>query len=228
MNMRWIRVFWDAYERLFAFVMRFYSVAPGSLIRVRSMTYRGRPLRSGDAALLSGQRVLELHLDNKLIEKLGATGSGAAFYVREHLREQMPLLLRAVREASPPVAGVFATSLVAVGARGLGFHVEPEPTEGLANRWLAAYMRWLARLYRVQAPSTEDAPAQAERGVAPSAGAAGGAVQHAGHAAQPARRKRIRLFTMWLTTAELERLVEDGVAPTGSGARRRAGHTPAG
>ncbi|MHB9145761.1 MAG: YkoP family protein [Symbiobacteriia bacterium] len=219
--MKWIRLFWDAYERLFAYVLRFRSLAPGSLIRVRSMTYRGRPLQSGEEALLPGARVFELHLDNRLVEGLAATGAGAAFRVRERLRTELPLLLRAVRGAvgnsSRPVAGVIGTGLLAVGARGIGFHVEPLPS-GPGSRWLALYMRWLARLYRAQAPA-EAAVEEGTHGPPPAHRAASPAHRAASpaHRAGPSRAsphgRRTQLYLMWITAAELERLVQRGPAP---------------
>lgn len=178
--MTWVRRLWDGYEALFARLIGLRPVGPGSLLRVRTVTYRGRPLGSGERALAPGARVLEIHLDNRLIGDLGATGTEAAFRIRQRLRRELPLLHQAMHDAPEPIAGVVGTSLLAFGARGLGFHVERLPSSP-GRRWLAVYMRWLARLYR---------PAGA------------GEQQRGPH------RGRSDIFVTWVTAGELDRLVQ--------------------
>lgn len=178
--MSWVRWLWDGYEALFARLMRLRPLGPGSMLRVRSMKYAGRPLRAGEQALLPGMRVLDLHLDNRRIGGLGSTGTEVAFRLRERIRRELPLLWQAVREAPEPVAGVVGISLLAFGARRLGFHVEPLPP-GLGRWWLAMYLTWLARVYRLPG--------------------------RAGHPSGE-RRRRAQVFVAWMTAAELERLAQ--------------------
>lgn len=176
--MTWVRWLWDRYEALFALFLGFRPVAPGSVLRVRVMTYRGQPLHSGDQKLLPGARVLDLHLDNRIIATLGGSGREVAVRLRGIIRTEFPMLFRAVREANPPIAGVVGTSLLSMSARGLGFHVAPL-RDGLVHRFLAFYMRWLSRLYR---------PEQEGRG------------RHGTQGAQ--------VGIAWMTAAELARLAK--------------------
>lgn len=145
-RLRWI---WDGYEALFARVIGLRSVAPGSLLRVRTITYRGPALGTGEDVLRPGDRVLELHLNNRLVGGLAATGREATFRALHHARQELPLLLQTVQQADEPITGVVGTSLLARGGRALGFHVQRLPAS-LGRRWLAFYMRWLGRLYRPQ------------------------------------------------------------------------------
>lgn len=147
--MSWVRWVWDGYEALFARIVGLRSVAPGSLLRVRTMTYRGPALGEGEDVLRPGDRVLELHLNNRLVGRLAATGREATFRALHHARQELPLLLQVVQQADEPIAGVVGTSLLALGGRALGFHVQRLP-DSPGSRWLAFYMRWLGRLYRPQ------------------------------------------------------------------------------
>ncbi|MGE5591576.1 MAG: YkoP family protein [Bacillota bacterium] len=147
--MSWVRRLWDGYEVLFARLIGLRSVASGSLLRVRTITYRGQALGQGEGVLRPGDRVLELHLNNRLVSGLAATGREATFRALHRARQELPLLLQAAQESDKPIAGVVGTSLLAVGGRALGFHVQRLPA-GPGRRWLALYMRWLGRVYRPQ------------------------------------------------------------------------------
>ena len=147
----WIRWIWDRYEVLFGKILGLQSLGPESLLRVRCITYRGRPLYTGDQAILPGMRVLDLHLDNRRTAALDRARGAAVWALRRRWQHEMTLLHHAFQDSYGQASGVVATTLLAGGFRDLGFHVAALPG-GLWRWWLTLYFRWLQRVYRPVAP----------------------------------------------------------------------------
>lgn len=142
-----IRAIWDRYEQLMERVLKLEPLSPTSMLRFRTIVYRGEPLVAGDQSLLPGMRVLDVHLANAHAVSLGTTMAEVTFRLHERLRQDLLPLHEALQAANPPVEGVVGISVLARGARSLGFHLAPMPGS-LWRTWLLFYMGLLDRVYR--------------------------------------------------------------------------------
>lgn len=143
---------WLLYEQLFHLVFRLKHVGEDNhCFHYRVIKYNGDPIKLADDGYLNkGDKVVELHFDNKMLSTIAATSSSPlATGIR---------MLREVEQALPVLANVLANDPEAAGARSLygvtmihrgadrlGFQVVPLP-DGLFARTTRIYLRILTRV----------------------------------------------------------------------------------
>ena len=122
---------------------------PGSITRYAPKTYAGPPLVLRDGALVRpGDRILELHLDNRAILRLATTSRQWPSWIALRLfAEDLDALARRVRDGEfEGVAAIRGLTLLTVPARRLGFDVRPLPRTW-GPRLLHFYLVGLVAIY---------------------------------------------------------------------------------
>ena len=118
------------------------GMGPFDVLRVEKKPYDGPPL----PGIPRGVPAFEIHLESARISALGP------FRAARQLRRGLAQVARMLLE-DPEVRVVYGKSLLAPGARRLGFATAPLPP---AERLLAAWTgRWFAWLYRGRVPAGE-------------------------------------------------------------------------
>lgn len=121
---------------------------PGSITRYAPKTYAGPPLVLRDGALVRpGDRILELHLDNRALLQLATSRQWPPWIALRQFAEDLDALARRVRDGEfEGVAGIRALTLLTVPARRLGFEVRPLPCTW-GPRLLHFYLVGLVAIY---------------------------------------------------------------------------------
>lgn len=135
-------VLWEA-----IWVPRLRALRPGGLIRYSLGTHRGRALDLQDGTIIRcGDRLVELHLDNRTLLRLAGGGFdafGAELLGSDELRELAALVAGG---GLGPVVALHAITPLAPALRRRGFEIRPVPhTVGYAL--MRFYMSGLLALY---------------------------------------------------------------------------------
>ncbi|HYM51151.1 MAG TPA: hypothetical protein VET65_11370 [Candidatus Limnocylindrales bacterium] len=136
---------WLAWEAFW--VPRLRAVRPGSLVRYALGTHHGRPVRLQDGVLVSrGDRLLELHMDNRTLLRLASSGFDP--FAADRLGSgELHELATAIRSgALGPVRALHAVTPFAPALRRQDFEVRPVP-HTVAFWFTRLYMTGLFALY---------------------------------------------------------------------------------
>lgn len=139
---------WLMYERAFRFAFRLREAKNAPLYHFRQTRYSGRPLDLGNGETLSkGDRVVELHFDNKMLFEFGSRSRSAV--------QLAILMIRGTEQSFPGIAdyirndpelrrskAVYAVSMVNRGPEQFGFRIY-DMTDGLYARATRFYLKLL-------------------------------------------------------------------------------------
>ncbi len=147
---RLLRPFWDAYEWAFEKVFRLQrvSASPQCVLRIGPRTHRGPQERLEDGTVVRpGERIAELHLDNRAIRRLRQPGDTDHRHARAFGRAMIHSLreLAVLAQTHPrysQVPAFFGTSLFYDRAAILGFETREIEWRGW-RRALGWYLRGL-------------------------------------------------------------------------------------
>jgi peptidoglycan-N-acetylglucosamine deacetylase len=131
---KWRVLAWLTWERLFH---RWFSVIPidanNPYMYYRICKYRGKPIAlTGDEAIVSGDRMVELHFNNEALLNLLASSRSfvhLAAQLIHHTKHLLPIILEKI-EVDPhfhDVKGVFGITMIHQGSQRLGFLVQDIP-----------------------------------------------------------------------------------------------------
>lgn len=151
---RMIVALWMCWERGFVKLMRVKPVDhDNTLLQVRITEYRGKqPIHLPDGERIEqGDRIAELHLDNHLLYRLGASSTSTVHLAIQLVRRMEMLMPQIIRllQTDPDykgVKGLYGISIIHRGTRKLGFTVLDLP-KGLFSTLTRMYLRFL--LYMV-------------------------------------------------------------------------------
>jgi peptidoglycan-N-acetylglucosamine deacetylase len=127
---RWRVIAWLAWERLFH---KWFSVIPidanNPYMYYRICKYSGKPIAlTGDEAIVSGDRMVELHFNNEALLNLLANSRSfvhLAAQLIHHTKQLLPIILEKI-DIDPhfhDVKGVFGITMIHQGSQRLGFSV---------------------------------------------------------------------------------------------------------
>ncbi|WP_042122009.1 polysaccharide deacetylase family protein [Paenibacillus senegalensis] len=164
---RLLLAFWMLWERCFA---TFFNIIPvdqsNPLLKVRVREYRGsQPIQLEDGEqICKGDRIAELHLDNKLLYRLGSSSRNSVHLAIQLIRRTEVLLpqLLLLMQNDPQyrdVKGLYGISIIHRGTRQLGFTVLDLP-EGFFSKLTHYYLRFL--LYVIHPQGTERLKSRSE------------------------------------------------------------------
>ncbi|MEK8126854.1 polysaccharide deacetylase family protein [Paenibacillus filicis] len=151
---------WMCWERSFVKVMQVKPVdAANTLLQLRITEYRGKQaiLLTDGEQIQQGDRIAELHLDNNLLYRLGATSSSSVHLAIQLVRRTellMPQIIRLLQTdpAYKDVKGLYGISIIHRGTKKLGFTVLDLP-KGAFSFATRLYLRFL--LYMVHPQGKE-------------------------------------------------------------------------
>ena len=124
---------WALVEKPTAATLDIHDIRPGGLLRFSVARYRGAPLGLRDGTVVfPGDRLLELHLANDRLGRLGAAGV-SPWRLLEQLRADLEALARTLEVGRlGDVRAVHGTTLLAAAGPRLGFELtEPRHTWSL-------------------------------------------------------------------------------------------------
>lgn len=142
---------WLVYESLFHFVFRLRPVGDGKSINYRIRRYSGPPLDlRDDSTLYSGDYVMEMHFDNKMLYELGMGARSAmkvGIRIVRAVEQALPYLARelAVAKHGAEVKALYGISMIHRGSDSLGFGIHDLP-RGLFAWMTNWYLRILIRV----------------------------------------------------------------------------------
>ncbi|GLX69450.1 YkoP family protein [Paenibacillus glycanilyticus] len=157
---------WLLYEKAFHVVFRLKHVeGEHTPFHYRVIKYHGNSIKLADNGdLKSGDKIVELHFDNKMLSTIALQSSSPLATGIRLLREMdqaLPALARTLAD-DPEVAGVralYGVTMIHRGADRLGFQVEPLP-DGLFARSTRIYLKVLTS---VLTPKQRNARGKAKR-----------------------------------------------------------------
>jgi peptidoglycan-N-acetylglucosamine deacetylase len=142
---------WMGWERLFQVLFRVKEVAEDCIFHYRIVPYNGKTLELSDGrSIVAKDRVVEIHLDNKILLKLMTESRSmmqlAVMLIRE-TKKGMPQLARKLEsdETARPAKGIYAVSMINRGVEQFGFDVLPIP-KGLFDTSTRIYLKLLLRV----------------------------------------------------------------------------------
>jgi len=144
---------WMVWEKLYHLIFRLRPLGDGSSFHYRITRYPGRDLTlAGGGVLKRGERVIELHFDNRMLFRLSA---GAKSEIHTALRlirvgEELLPQLAAEFERMPnreTIRGVFGITLIYKGTEALGFQVF-DLEHGWVRRLFGFYLHLLIAVFR--------------------------------------------------------------------------------
>ncbi|ANY71086.1 xylanase deacetylase [Paenibacillus sp. BIHB 4019] len=144
---------WLQYERVFHLLFQLKQVGEDSppAFHYRTIAYSGQPIELADGQRLNkGDRVVELHFDNRKLSGIAAeaaTPLAAGIRMLREVEAALPML--ASQLARDPAAGeakaLYGITMIHQGADRFGFEVFPLPN-GLFARTTRIYLRLLMRV----------------------------------------------------------------------------------
>ena len=146
----WLLRLWQVWENLFSRLAKTREISPGSLFRIALCHHQGPPVTLADGSQVRrGDRLVEVHVRNELVlEHRGEPGNRAIIRLGRQARQSLVDLAQLL-DTDPELADVkaaWARTLMAPGARWVGFEARPVP-RGLSTWWFETYERWLWWLY---------------------------------------------------------------------------------
>lgn len=151
---------WMLWERLFHLLFRLRPIGDGSWFHYRITRYTGKelPLGGGDA-LKPGDRVMELHFDNRMLYRVGLTSTSGIHTALRLIRKLEELLPEVARHFDrlpdkETIRGIYGVTLIHQGAESFGFRLFDLPN-GWFRRLTNVYLHVLMAVIR---------PAGARRG----------------------------------------------------------------
>lgn len=146
---RIIVALWMVWEKLFHLLFRLKTINPEDpLIHFRVRSYHGQQVTmNGGAVLASGDQIIEMHFDNKLLFKLGMESKSPvqlAIKMVRRMEQEMPLVARYVFD-HPELANVkalYGVSMINRGPEKFGFTVTELP-KGLFLGSSQIYLKFL-------------------------------------------------------------------------------------
>jgi len=143
---------WLTWERLFHWLFRTKPIgSPDPSFHYRIIKYHGRTLPlSEDRELASGDPIVEIHFDNKLLLELAHKSSSpvatAIRLVRE-MEKRLPIMAKTITSdpAASQARAVYGVTMIHRGADRLGFTVHPLPN-GLFAKMSKLYLHFLMRV----------------------------------------------------------------------------------
>jgi hypothetical protein len=143
--------FWPVWERITIFFDPLLPIpgAPNGIFRVRFIRYHGRPIDLPDGtSVRRGDRVIELHLDNRTVASVAGVGP---FALLRLLADDLRALAAWAEQPDSPanLAAVYGITLLSRGAPRLGFTLRDRPIN--LKTWLdRLFMTGLLVLYNLQ------------------------------------------------------------------------------
>jgi peptidoglycan/xylan/chitin deacetylase (PgdA/CDA1 family) len=144
---------WMVWEKLYHLIFRLRPLGDGSSFHYRITRYPGRDLSLANGDVLRrGDRVIELHFDNRMLFRLSAAARSEIHTALRLIRvgEQMLPQLAAEYERLPDretIRGVYGITLIYKGTEALGFHVF-ELSRGWTRRLIGGYLHLLIAVFR--------------------------------------------------------------------------------
>ncbi|GIO40246.1 polysaccharide deacetylase family protein [Paenibacillus apis] len=143
---------WMAWEKLFHLLFRLKTINPENpLMHFRVRSYRGQQVTMSDGSVLTaGDRVMELHIDNKLLFELGMKSKSPvqlAIKMVRRMEQEMPLIARYVADHAElaKVKALYGVSMINRGPEKFGFTVTDLP-KGLFSGSSRVYLKLLMRV----------------------------------------------------------------------------------
>jgi len=120
---------WLGWERITDWWWKLRTLHPSGLFRYRVVTYRGQPLSLGDGCILHrGDRIIDLHLDNRRVVRKALAGSATPWHLLELARSDLQTLAELVASGQlGDVRALRGVTLFARAGKRLGFTVRPLP-----------------------------------------------------------------------------------------------------
>ncbi len=152
---------WLWWERLTTCWWRPQPVRPGGLLLYSVQRWKGPPVQLADGTVVRpGDRVLELHLDNRVFPRRGTDAPWPYLHI---LRKDLVALQELLAQCGSAAHGI---TLFGAGARRLGFEVRPLPR----TAWwrLVRFFLWgLRAIYHPRGRVTASPPWPVEVWMAP-------------------------------------------------------------
>lgn len=149
---RTIVALWMAWEKVFHFLFRLKTINPENpLIHFRVRSYRGQNVTMDDGSeLVSGDQVMEIHFDNKLLFNLGTKAKSPvqlAIRMVRRMEQEMPLIARYVVDHTElaKVKALYGVSMINRGPEQFGFTVKDLP-KGIFSGSSRIYLKFLMRV----------------------------------------------------------------------------------
>ncbi|MGO4546134.1 polysaccharide deacetylase family protein [Paenibacillus sp. 2TAB23] len=144
---------WLTWERLFHFLFRLKTVGneADAAFHYRVITYNGEDIAFAEGGnVVKGDRVAELHFDNKMLSSIAATSKSPVATGIRMLREveqALPLLANqlAADSDAKDIKAVYGVTMIHRGADRLGFEIFQLP-EGLFAKSTRVYLRILIKV----------------------------------------------------------------------------------
>jgi len=170
---KWLHPFWDAYEWAFekAFRLRRVSASPQCVLRIGPRTHRGPEEHLADGTVIRpGERIAELHLDNRAIRALRRPGDTDRRHARAFARAVLFSLreLAKLAQAHPRYSRVpafYGTSLFYDRAHFAGF--EARQIEWRGQQRVLGWYLWglLGRMHVGGKQRLKEAPRRRQVGI---------------------------------------------------------------
>ncbi len=152
---------WMLWERLFHRLFRLRPIGDGTFFHYRITRYSGKelPLGNGDA-LKPGDRVMELHFDNRMLYRIGLTsksGIHTALRMIRKMEEWLPEVAEHVERLPDreTIRGIYGITLINRGAEPFGFRLFDLP-DGWFRRLTNLYLHLLIAIIRPSGAKRED------------------------------------------------------------------------
>jgi peptidoglycan-N-acetylglucosamine deacetylase len=149
LSKRLLVAIWLKWERGIHRILNLQPVDPdNNLLNIRICTYRGTTIHLSDGEKIEkGDRVVELHLDNEKLYKLGLQARSPVQLAVQLIRSIQQLMPRlSSRIASDPngnlIKGVYGITMIHRGTQQLGFTTMDLPN-GIFFKLTRGYLRWL-------------------------------------------------------------------------------------
>lgn len=143
---------WLQYERLFHLAFQLKQVGVESpALHYRMISYSGQPIELAEGERLSkGDRVVELHFDNRKLSGIAAEAASplaAGIRMLREVEAALPMLAHQLAHdpAAADAKALYGVTMIHRGADRFGFEVIPLP-DGLFARTTRIYLRLLMRV----------------------------------------------------------------------------------
>lgn len=135
---RAVRLVFDVWESLFHKAFHLEEIEPGveHLFFIALRRYSGQPFEVDGVKVRPGDRVVELHMNNDVVERALREDDNvvrATVQLLRKARQSMPALSRAIQQAKyRDAAALYGISFIHRGIERFGFHTLPLP-DGLSK-----------------------------------------------------------------------------------------------
>jgi peptidoglycan/xylan/chitin deacetylase (PgdA/CDA1 family) len=142
---------WMLYEKVFHVLFRLHPVGDGKFFNYRIRRYAGPPLDlRADATLHSGDYIMEIHFENKMLFDLGMNSKSTlqlGIKIIRGMEKALPDMARELSTAAhgDKVKALYGVSMIHRGAESLGYGTYELP-RGLFSRMTNIYLRILIRV----------------------------------------------------------------------------------